>query len=174
TVWAVMATGVPLFPFRTEKLSRLAPMVLGAQAPGRVGRRPLPRRAANAALPRFADNCRVQGPAELTDGVVRLRMLRKSDVPIVEACSDPETLRFIPQIPEPYSGRRRADVRRPSGGVLARRRGETDGDCRPRDGRARRCDRASARRGRLDRLLGGTESPRAWCGHTCADPSRAV
>ena len=46
----------------------------------------------------------MQGPAELTDGVVRLRMLRKSDVAmIVEACSDPETLRFIPQIPEPYS-----------------------------------------------------------------------
>ena len=40
TVSAVIAAGVHLFPFRTEKLSPPAPMVLGAQAPGRVGRRP--------------------------------------------------------------------------------------------------------------------------------------
>jgi hypothetical protein len=40
TIWAVIAAGKHLFPFRTEKLSPLAPMVLGAQAPGRVGRRP--------------------------------------------------------------------------------------------------------------------------------------
>src|SRR3954452_8446971 len=41
TSWAVIATGKHLFPFRTEKLSPLAPMVLGEQSPGRVGRRPL-------------------------------------------------------------------------------------------------------------------------------------
>ena len=40
TIWAVIAAGIHLFPFRTEKLSPPAPMVLGAQAPGRVGRRP--------------------------------------------------------------------------------------------------------------------------------------
>src|SRR3982750_3842038 len=40
TAWAVIATGIHLFPFRTEKLSPLAPMVLGEQSPGRVGRRP--------------------------------------------------------------------------------------------------------------------------------------
>ena len=40
TSWAVIATGKHLFPFRTEKLSPLAPMVLGEQSPGRVGRRP--------------------------------------------------------------------------------------------------------------------------------------
>jgi hypothetical protein len=34
-----MARGKHLFPFRTEKLSPSAPMVLGARAPGRVGRR---------------------------------------------------------------------------------------------------------------------------------------
>src|SRR5215813_9336998 len=39
TVSAVIAAGVHLFPFRTEQLSPPAPMVLGAQAPGRVGRR---------------------------------------------------------------------------------------------------------------------------------------
>src|SRR3954462_2900577 len=48
TVSAVIAAGGHLFPFRTEKLSQLAPMVLGGQPPGRVGRRRLfrPRRAA--------------------------------------------------------------------------------------------------------------------------------
>src|SRR6478752_1391347 len=35
----VIARGKHLFPFRTEKLSPSAPMVLGARAPGRVGRR---------------------------------------------------------------------------------------------------------------------------------------
>jgi RimJ/RimL family protein N-acetyltransferase len=36
----VIAAGLHLFPFRTEQLSPPAPMVLGAKAPGRVGRRP--------------------------------------------------------------------------------------------------------------------------------------
>src|SRR5205085_10150464 len=39
TISAVIAAGVHLFPFRTEKLSPPAPMVLGGQPPGRVGRR---------------------------------------------------------------------------------------------------------------------------------------
>src|SRR5271168_855279 len=34
-----LARGKHLFPFRTEKLSPSAPMVLGSQEPGRVGRR---------------------------------------------------------------------------------------------------------------------------------------
>jgi hypothetical protein len=34
-----MARGKHLFPFRTEKLSPSAPMVLGPHGPGRVGRR---------------------------------------------------------------------------------------------------------------------------------------
>src|SRR5437763_442440 len=34
-----MARGKHLFPFRTEQLSPTAPMVLGSQGPGRVGRR---------------------------------------------------------------------------------------------------------------------------------------
>src|SRR5881275_2840890 len=34
-----MARGKHLFPFRTEPLSPSAPMVLGSQEPGRVGRR---------------------------------------------------------------------------------------------------------------------------------------
>src|SRR5438876_11893972 len=44
TISAVIAVGVHLFPFRTEQLSPLAPMVLGAQAPGRVGSRRILRR----------------------------------------------------------------------------------------------------------------------------------
>src|SRR3954449_7573558 len=50
TTWAVIAAGKHLFPFRTEKLSPLAPMVLGEQSPGRVGRRPLAQRARGRAL----------------------------------------------------------------------------------------------------------------------------
>jgi hypothetical protein len=42
---AVIAAGKHLFPFRTEKLSPLAPMVLGGQPPGRVGSRRLIRAA---------------------------------------------------------------------------------------------------------------------------------
>ena len=37
----VIARGSYLFPFRTEKSSPSAPMVLGPQGPGRVGRRRL-------------------------------------------------------------------------------------------------------------------------------------
>src|SRR6059036_2086406 len=49
----VIAAGVHLFPFRTEQLSPPAPMVLGGQPPGRVGRRRIIfERAARAA--RFA------------------------------------------------------------------------------------------------------------------------
>ena len=36
--WRI-ASGRHLFPFRTEQLSHSAPMVLGGQPPGRVGRR---------------------------------------------------------------------------------------------------------------------------------------
>ena len=35
----MMAKRSHLFPFRTQQLSSLAPMVLGGQPPGRVGRR---------------------------------------------------------------------------------------------------------------------------------------
>src|ERR1700743_1964396 len=37
--WWCIAKGRHLFPFRTEQLSLSAPMVLGGQPPGRVGRR---------------------------------------------------------------------------------------------------------------------------------------
>src|SRR3954467_1187421 len=41
TISVVIARGIHLFPFRTEQLSLSAPMVLGLQGPGRVGRRRL-------------------------------------------------------------------------------------------------------------------------------------
>ena len=49
----VIARGLHLFPFRTEQLSLSAPMVLGSQGPGRVGRRRFsqPKRDARAAHP---------------------------------------------------------------------------------------------------------------------------
>src|SRR5215213_65173 len=51
TLSAVIAAGVHLFPFRTEKLSPPAPMVLGARAPGRVGRRRISSREGRREAP---------------------------------------------------------------------------------------------------------------------------
>ena len=39
----IMAEGYHLFPYRTQKLSPSAPMVLGWTRPGRVGRRRIPK-----------------------------------------------------------------------------------------------------------------------------------
>src|SRR3954463_436910 len=51
TSLAVIAQELHLFPFRTEKLSPAAPMVLGAPAPGRVGRRQFSSRKARESGP---------------------------------------------------------------------------------------------------------------------------
>src|SRR6516225_911372 len=65
-----MARGKHLFPFRTEPLSPSAPMVLGPQGPGRVGRRrfllsldPADLRADRGVecVEAAATNCRVAG-----------------------------------------------------------------------------------------------------------------
>src|SRR3954452_3048477 len=57
TISAVIAAGVHLFPFRTEKLSPPAPMVLGGQPPGRVGRRRISfAKPATAGFARFGAN----------------------------------------------------------------------------------------------------------------------
>ena len=42
-----MAKGIHLFPYRTQKLSLSAPMVLGWRRPGRVGRCRIPQRKAS-------------------------------------------------------------------------------------------------------------------------------
>jgi len=66
-----MARGRHLFPFRTEKLSPSAPMVLGPKGPGRVGRRRFfinARRSPARRSPR-----RRPGPRASPEGVPRER-----------------------------------------------------------------------------------------------------
>src|SRR5690242_12374482 len=55
-----LARGKHLFPFRTEKLSPSAPMVLGSQGPGRVGRR---RFLSRSGRPRAARSASKGDPA---------------------------------------------------------------------------------------------------------------
>src|SRR5918999_3010963 len=94
-----MAAGGHLFPFRTEKLSPPAPMVLGGQPPGRVGRRRILERPPRAGV-RVS---RLVGVELHADGLV-LRAWTEDDIPdIVRACNDPEILRWIPAIPRPYT-----------------------------------------------------------------------
>ena len=64
-----MARGKHLFPFRTERLSPSAPMVLGPQGPGRVGRRRLfvgtgRLRAARSALWKLRGGWSARSPAD--------------------------------------------------------------------------------------------------------------
>src|SRR5215217_8016403 len=101
TAWAVIATGKHLFPFRTEKLSPFAPMVLGEQSPGRVGCRRITLARSPRGLRAFLlDNARV----ELRDADVLLRPFRADDAAAVaEACSDPDIQRFVPGLPFPYT-----------------------------------------------------------------------
>jgi len=83
--WAVIAAGIHLFPFRTEKLSPPAPMVLGAQAPGRVGRRP-PCPKGRLVRPFAFLGC----PGGANDEEVTLRPWRMERAPAVEAaCQEP-------------------------------------------------------------------------------------
>ena len=101
TISAVIASGVHLFPFRTEKLSPTAPMVLGAQAPGRVGRRRItsggPRERPSFCFPprmraRWSCGRRTR---RCEDELVELRPWLRRDIPaIVAACNDPETARW--------------------------------------------------------------------------------
>ena len=113
-------------------------MVLGAQAPGRVGRRPVfaqDRKPASAGFrsrsrPSWAlEGVRFRGrevgrasPAaravprlrrmELRDGDLVLRPWTEDDVPaLVAGCNDPEIARWIPIIPSPYTEDGRAGVR---------------------------------------------------------------
>ena len=59
-----MAKGSHLFPYRTQKLSLSAPMVLGWRRPGRVGRCRIPKREAQQMLGFFftflEDNARIR------------------------------------------------------------------------------------------------------------------
>ena len=100
TIWAVIAVGVHLFTFRTEKLSPPAPMVLGAQAPGRVGRRPILHEGRRKA----AFGVRRLRPVVLRGSDLVLRPWTEGDVAaLVAACNDTEITRWIPVIPSQYT-----------------------------------------------------------------------
>ena len=62
-----MAKGSHLFPYRTQKLSLSAPMVLGWRRPGRVGRCRIPKRKhpTNVGCFLFASDCRLTLPGSL-------------------------------------------------------------------------------------------------------------
>ena len=75
-------------------------MVLGAQAPGRVGRRPILHEGRRKA----AFVVRRLHVVELRDEELVLRPLTEADVSaLVAACNDSEITRWIPAIPSPYT-----------------------------------------------------------------------
>src|SRR3954469_23103014 len=103
----VIARGKHLFPFRTEPLSPSAPMVLGGQPPGRVGRRrffsgAVPSGAALVSslrvrygeqLPFFRDSLQ-RAPATVLEGDPRpgdqvLHRARHENLPWLRCVSDP-------------------------------------------------------------------------------------
>ena len=120
TISAVIAAGVHLFPFRTEKLSPPAPMVLGGQPPGRVGRRRITfTRAAERAALRVS---RMAGMEIRGDGIV-LRPWRDDDLEaLTAACQDTEIARWLPMVPSPYSEDDGRDVSRAGPAELGARR----------------------------------------------------
>jgi hypothetical protein len=71
--WCI-AKGRHLFPFRTEQLSLSAPMVLGGQPPGRVGRRRFFIEQTNSEPPAMAALRRSRGEARLRGRVGRARV----------------------------------------------------------------------------------------------------
>ena len=81
TISAVIAAGVHLFPFRTEKLSPPAPMVLGGQPPGRVGRRRISLRRESPALRGFPRSGSVSPPAQSGDVNRNFNSTRRIRVP---------------------------------------------------------------------------------------------
>jgi hypothetical protein len=74
-----MARGKHLFPFRTEQLSPSAPMVLGSQGPGRVGRRRFLQQA-RAPLRRGPRRFEARVTASLRDNV-RIPSAQSSGLP---------------------------------------------------------------------------------------------
>ena len=116
-------------------------MVLGAQAPGRVGRRPFfeGRREAAFVVRRLAPWS--SGTRDLV-----LRPWVEQDVPaLVELCNDAEIARWIPAMPTPYT----------EDDALAFVRGEVLPDGRPPG------DHAGRRRRRRDRHRGERREP-SW------------
>src|ERR1035437_1733369 len=104
---AVIATGIHLFPFRTEKLSPFAPMVLGGQPPGRVGRRQFflgPRKRPFSFSSDYYNRFVNRAAPRLEDELIVVRRWQERDIAgSIVACADPEVIRWIPRIPTPYS-----------------------------------------------------------------------
>ena len=103
---AVIATGIHLFPFRTEKLSPFAPMVLGGQPPGRVGRRQFflgPRKRPFSFSTNHYNRFVSRPAPRIEDELVVVRRWQEIDIAdSIAACADPEVIRWIPRIPTPY------------------------------------------------------------------------
>ncbi len=115
-----MARGKHLFPFRTEQLSPSAPMVLGSQGPGRVGR----RRFFSRQRPPPGGRCQRDGEERMA----RVRALRR--VNSVGSCDlQPEPWRALAELVGARAGRWRIC---PAGawpfvrGGRARQRGQAD------------------------------------------------
>jgi RimJ/RimL family protein N-acetyltransferase len=95
-----IARGKHLFPFRTEQLSPAAPMVLGSQGPGRVGRRRfLHPRAAQRAARRRCGHLPCAAVTGETIDTERLRLERwdvdRHTPALVAMNADAEVMRFI-------------------------------------------------------------------------------
>ena len=87
-----LARGRHLFPFRTEQLSPSAPMVLGSQGPGRVGRRRffLDTRAAER-RPVVVLRCSRDAPAEAKERVSQPARRRRPRRSSSAGCEPPPT-----------------------------------------------------------------------------------
>ena len=171
---AVIAAGKHLFPFRTEKLSPLAPMVLGEQSPGRVGRRPFsftgPARGPLFGLGRRASFSRQSGSS------ARSRRTRSpSGGCVTKSAREPllgERIRSYRAARSPGSpGRRRAPS--PARAGAARRRARAASRrARPRSGRPRTRGSARARDARTrPRSARGRRGSRAGSSRRCARSS---
>ncbi len=172
-----MARGIHLFPFRTEKLSPSAPMVLGPKGPGRVGRRRIQRRRVGAFGRRP-----VRRPAPVSGGVLRRRGGDQRHVEALEApAGHVDDRQAAVAGAAPRRGARRASRRRRRGRRQrgSRRRARTPRrppGCRTR----RRCARAPRPRGpaaprtsrrpprRSRRTRGGRRRPAPPRGSRCA------
>src|SRR3954468_9995783 len=103
TISVVIAAGGDLSPFQTEKLSPPAPMVLGGQPPGRVGRRRL-NLIREAALRGLFHGPYYRDVIELRDGDLRLRPMQAGDEDgIFAGLNDADCARFLTAIPSPYT-----------------------------------------------------------------------
>ena len=83
-----MAKGIHLFPYRTQKLSPCAPMVLGWRRPGRVGRCRIPmRKRPDVRLGAFVYGCSPLHSPHTLSTASRQRANAYSRTPSPQACA---------------------------------------------------------------------------------------